>query len=69
MAQLIDTNNQDWQPIRPELTTGIAGKLLLEGPIKMVLTKVDPGGFFALIVTTTVTCFTFFQGRHLCLEI
>lgn len=46
MAQLIDTNNQAWQPIRPELTTGIAGKLLLEGPMKMVLTRVEPGGFF-----------------------
>lgn len=46
MAKMIDTNNQDWQPIRPELTTGIVGQLLLDGPTKVVLTRVAPGGAF-----------------------
>ena len=46
MAKLVDSTNQDWQPIRPELTTGVFGKLLLDGPSKIVLTKVEPGGGF-----------------------
>ena len=43
-----DSNQQEWQPIRPELTSGVNGKLLQDGTTKMVLTKVDPGGIFRL---------------------
>ena len=46
MERLIDTNQQQWQPVRPDLTAGITGKLLLEGPTRMVLTRVRPGGVF-----------------------
>ena len=46
MAKLIDPRAADWQPVRPELTTGITGKLLLDGATKVVLTRVAPGGIF-----------------------
>ena len=46
MAKLIDSNSGEWQPVRPELTSGITGKLLLDGTTKMVLTRVAPGGVF-----------------------
>ena len=46
MAKLIDSRVQDWQPVRPELTSGVTGKLLLDGATKMVLTKVEQGGVF-----------------------
>jgi len=46
MAKVIDSRSSDWQSVRPELTTGVAGKLLLDGATKMVLTKVNPGGAF-----------------------
>jgi len=46
MSQLIDTNRQDWQPVRPEFTQGVWGKALLDGATKIVLTRVEPGGVF-----------------------
>ena len=46
MGKLIDTNTLDWQAVRPELTTGVSGKLLCDGATKIVLTRVVPGGLF-----------------------
>ncbi len=46
MAKVIDSRSSAWQPVRPELTTGVTGKLLFDGATKMVLTKVEPGGVF-----------------------
>ena len=46
MAKLIKTAQQSWQAVRPELTTGVSGKVLLDLPVKMVLTKLEPGGVF-----------------------
>jgi quercetin dioxygenase-like cupin family protein len=46
MARLVDIAQPSWRPIRPELTVGVSGKLLLDGPTKIVLTKVEPGGVF-----------------------
>jgi quercetin dioxygenase-like cupin family protein len=48
MSRLIDTNAQDWLPVRPELTQGVSGKLLLDGTTRIVLTRVIPGGNFPL---------------------
>jgi quercetin dioxygenase-like cupin family protein len=48
MTRLIDTQAQAWQPVRPELTSGVSGLLLLDGPVRMVLTRVAPGGIFRL---------------------
>jgi len=46
MTKSSDNDQQDWQPVRPDLTSGVSGKQLLDGPTKMVLTKVEPGGIF-----------------------
>ncbi len=46
MSKLIDTSELDWQAVRPELTSGVSGKLLCDGATKIVLTRVVPGGFF-----------------------
>ena len=46
MSELTDTNALDWQPVRPELTTGVSGKLLRDGATRIVLTRVVPGGCF-----------------------
>ncbi len=46
MGKRIDTNKLDWQPVRPELTRGVTGKLLREGSTRVVLTRVEPGGSF-----------------------
>lgn len=46
MVEPSDSKQQDWQPVRPELTSGICGKVLQDGPTKTVLTKVAPGGVF-----------------------
>lgn len=37
----------DWQPIRPQLTRGVFGKSLFDDGVKVVLTRVEPGGKFA----------------------
>ena len=37
-----------WRAVRPELTTGVFGQDLWQGEVRIVLTRVDPGGKFAL---------------------
>lgn len=46
MATLIDPAELPWQPVRAELTSGVTGKLLLDGATKMVLTRVVAKGVF-----------------------
>ncbi len=42
-----DISNLDWQPVRPNVTTGVFGKRLLADGVWVVLTRVAPGGKFA----------------------
>ncbi len=37
----------EWQPVRPQLTHGVFGKTILDDGVKVVLTRVAPGGKFA----------------------
>lgn len=46
MGRIRDINAEQWQPLRPELTSGVSGKLLHAGAIRVVLTRVAPGGEF-----------------------
>ncbi len=46
MDRFIDTANLPWTPVRPELTRGVFGRTLLDGPVKVVLTRVEAGGAF-----------------------
>jgi mannose-6-phosphate isomerase-like protein (cupin superfamily) len=47
MSTLFHLEDLPWVPVRPALTNGIFGRTLLDTDIKMVLTRVEPGGVFA----------------------
>ena len=47
MADFSDLFSCEPLPLRPDLTTGVTGQLLLEKPVRVVLTRVEPGGSFA----------------------
>jgi quercetin dioxygenase-like cupin family protein len=47
MADVFDSNDLPWQPVRPALTSGVFGRTLLDAGTKMVLTRVEPDGCFA----------------------
>lgn len=47
MAEFLDDDSLPWQPVRPEITQGVSGKVLLAGPTRAVLTRVSPGGRFS----------------------
>ncbi len=36
----------EWQAVRPELTRGVYGRTLYDDGVKVVLTRVAPGGIF-----------------------
>ena len=47
MSEIFTVDVLDWQPVRPEVTCGVYGKALLEDGVKIVLTRVAPGGSFS----------------------
>ena len=47
MGELIATDSLEWQPVRPDLAQGVFGKSLLNDGVKVVLTRVVPGGRFS----------------------
>ena len=46
MADFVDTATLESFAVRPELTTGVSGRRLLDAPFAMTLTRVLPGGGF-----------------------
>jgi mannose-6-phosphate isomerase-like protein (cupin superfamily) len=48
MGEVIEVESLDWQPVRPEITHGVYGRMLLADGVKAVLTRVAPGGKFSL---------------------
>ena len=46
MSHVIQDSALEWQPVRPEVTHGIFGRTLLADGVKVVLTRVAPGGEF-----------------------
>lgn len=44
---IIDLNELDWRPVRPDASNGVVGKPLLDAGIKAVFTRVAPGGGFS----------------------
>jgi mannose-6-phosphate isomerase-like protein (cupin superfamily) len=46
MAEAFNVASLDWQPIRPDVAHGVYGKSLLKDGIKIILTRVSPGGNF-----------------------
>jgi quercetin dioxygenase-like cupin family protein len=47
MSEVIDLNSLDWKSVRPDTAHGVYGKSLLDGTIKIVHTRVEPGGGFS----------------------
>jgi quercetin dioxygenase-like cupin family protein len=46
MSQITQVASLDWEPVRPEVTHDIFGRALLADGVKVVLTRVAPGGEF-----------------------
>jgi len=48
MGQIVDVTELEWQPVRPDAAHGVYGKTLLADGVKIVLTRVAPGGGFSM---------------------
>jgi mannose-6-phosphate isomerase-like protein (cupin superfamily) len=46
MSQVFNLNSLEWSIVRPDVAEGVHGKTLLDGSVKIVLTRVAPGGAF-----------------------
>lgn len=44
MGEVLDSDMLEWQAVRPDVSRGVDGKTLLAGDVKVVLTRVAPGG-------------------------
>lgn len=47
MSEVFQITALEWQPVRPDVARGVYGKTLLANGVKLVLTRVEPGGTFA----------------------
>ena len=63
MSQVIQDSTLEWQPVRPEVTHGIMGRTLLADGVKVVLTRVTPGGEFRVHRDTYGHLFYFLSGE------
>ena len=46
MGNIIDVDLLEWETVRPDVSHGVYGKTLLNTGVKLVLTRVLPGGGF-----------------------
>ncbi len=44
MSDIIDVDLLEWETVRPDVAHGVYGKTLLDTGVKLVLTRVLPGG-------------------------
>jgi quercetin dioxygenase-like cupin family protein len=65
MNTVFEIDSLEWLPVRPEITNGIVGKSLLDGKIKTVLTRVEPGGKFKVHSDKYSHLFYFISGEGL----
>jgi mannose-6-phosphate isomerase-like protein (cupin superfamily) len=63
MSSLFDLSTIAWKPVRPEITTGVFGRLMLDGNVKAVLTRVEPGGKFTMHADSYAHLFYFLAGE------
>ncbi len=47
MGEAFEIDSLEWLPVRPAITGGVLGRTLLSDGIKIVLTRVAPGGKFS----------------------
>jgi mannose-6-phosphate isomerase-like protein (cupin superfamily) len=53
----------DWKPVRPEVTSGVFGKAMLDTGLKAVWTRVEPGGKFRRHRDAFAHLFCFLSGE------
>ena len=46
MSEIFAADLLEWRQVRPEVTSGVYGRTLLDAGVRIVLTRVDPGGGF-----------------------
>jgi len=64
MSSVFDVASRDWKPVRPDVARGVFGKTLRdEGKVKVVLTRVTPGGKFAPHRDSYAHLFYFLSGE------
>ncbi len=47
MSEVLDIDSLPWEAVRPGVATGVQGRTLLSDGVKIVFTRVAPGGGFA----------------------
>ena len=63
MGEILDVTALEWQPVRPDVAQGVYGKTLLAEGVKVVLTRVAPGGRFSVHRDDYGHLFYFLSGR------
>ncbi len=67
-SQVIQTALLEWQPVRPAIARGVYGRTLLADGVKVVLTRVVPGGAFTTHRDDYGHLFYFISGTG-CVEV
>jgi quercetin dioxygenase-like cupin family protein len=63
MSDLFNLATVAWKPVRPEITSGVFGRVMLDGNVKAVLTRVEPGGKFKMHADSYAHLFYFLAGK------
>ena len=63
MNTTFNLSDLEWKPVRPEITSGVFGKAMLDGGLKAVLTRVEPGGKFRMHTDAYGHLFYFLSGE------
>ena len=62
MDSLFDLATLPWNSVRPEVTSGVFGRTLQDGKVKVILTRVEPGGGFRRHTDPYAHVFYFLSG-------
>lgn len=63
MSKIFDVSSVEWNPVRPETADGVLGRAMLDSNVKVVLTRVVPGGKFRTHADKYAHLFYFLSGR------
>ena len=63
MAEVFQSDSVAWEPVRPAIAQGVYGRTLLADGVKAVLTRVAPGGKFAMHKDNYAHLFYFLSGE------
>jgi quercetin dioxygenase-like cupin family protein len=63
MVKVFEVKDLEWEPVRPAITQDVFGKALLSENVKVVLTRVAPGGKFKLHHDNYAHLFYFVRGE------